>query len=52
MSLQRTSRRGLGELGHVAFLLGLGALVFWMYYRMYILGPQYLLPAAWRNPRF
>jgi hypothetical protein len=39
-------------LGHVAFLLGLGALVFWMYYRMYILGPQYLLPAAWRNPRF
>ena len=52
VSLQRTSRRGLGELGHVAFLLCLGALVFWMYYRMYILGPQYLLPAAWRNPRF
>ena len=52
VSLQRTSRRGLGELGHVACLLCLGALVFWMYYRMYILGPQYLLPAAWRNPRF
>ena len=52
VSLQRTSRKGLGELGHVAFLLCLGALVFWMYYRMYILGPQYLLPAAWRNPRF
>jgi hypothetical protein len=52
VSLQRTSRRGLGQLGHVAFLLGLGALVFWMYYRMYILGPEYLLPPSWRNPRF
>jgi hypothetical protein len=51
VSLQRTSRRGMGELGHVAFLLGLGVLVYWMYYRMYILGPEYLLPEGWRNPR-
>ena len=51
VSLQRSSRRGLGELGHVAFLLGLGVLVFWIYYRMYILGPESLLPAEWRNPR-
>jgi hypothetical protein len=38
---------GLGEAG---FLLALGAVVFWLYYRMYILGPEHLLPSEWRNP--
>jgi hypothetical protein len=50
-TLRRGSRRGMGELGEIAFLVGLGALVFWLYYRMYIRGPEFLLPAAWRNPR-
>jgi hypothetical protein len=49
-TLRRGSRRGMGELGEVLFLLALGGLVFWLYYRMYIRGPEYLLPAAWRNP--
>ena len=51
-SLQRTSRRGLGGLGEILFLIVLGLVVFWLYYRMYILGPEYLLPREWRNPRF
>jgi hypothetical protein len=50
-NLHRTSRRRWGELGEVGFILLLGALVFWLYYRMYIMGPEYLLPASWRNPR-
>jgi hypothetical protein len=50
-TLRRGSRKGLGELGEAAFLVGLGVLVFWLYYRMYILGPEYLLPREWRNPR-
>ena len=50
VSLQRTSRRGLGSLGEVVFLFALGAVVFWLYYRMYILGPESLLPGDWRNP--
>jgi hypothetical protein len=48
--LHRGSRRGLGGLGEAVFLLVLAVVVFWLYFRMYILGPQYLLPAAWQNP--
>jgi len=50
-TLRRGSRRGMGELGEILFLLCLGLLVYWLYYRMYILGPEYLLPREWRNPR-
>jgi hypothetical protein len=50
-TLRRGSRKGMGELGEVAFLIGLAVLVFWLYYRMYILGPESLLPAEWRNRR-
>ena len=49
--LHRTSRRNWGGLGEVLFLGALGVLVFWLYYRVYILGPQSVLPAAWQNPR-
>jgi hypothetical protein len=49
-TLRRGSRK-MGELGEVAFLLILGVGVFWLYYRMYIMGPEFLVPAAWRNPR-
>jgi hypothetical protein len=50
-ALHRGSRRRWGELGEIGFLIVLGALVFWLYYRMYIMGPEYLLPREWRNPR-
>jgi len=47
----RGSKRGFGVLGEAAFLAVLAVVVFWLYYRMYILGPEYLLPPEWRNPR-
>ncbi len=50
-AVHRGSRRSLGGLGEVGFLLVLGILVYWLYYRMYILGPEHLLPTEWRNPR-
>jgi hypothetical protein len=50
--LRRTSRTTAGGPGEVLFLGALGALVFWLYYRNYILGTESLLPAAWHNPAF
>ena len=48
--LHRTSRSGAGGLGEAVFLLGLGALVFWLYYRATTGGTASLLPPEWRNP--
>ena len=48
--LHRSSRQRWGELGEIFFLLFLGVIVFWLYYRFYILGPESILPAEWRNP--
>lgn len=48
-TLHRSSRQRMGEVGEILFVIALGLLVFWLYYRMYILGPEYLLPPAWRN---
>lgn len=48
-ALRRTSRTTGGGLGETAFLIGLGLLIFWLYYRNYILGTEYIIPAAWRN---
>lgn len=48
-SLRKTSRSTGGGVGDVIFLIGLGALIFWLYYRNYILGTQYILPHAWWN---
>jgi hypothetical protein len=50
-TLQHGSRRGAGTLGELLFLSALGAIVFWLYYRFYIVGPESVLPADWRNPR-
>jgi hypothetical protein len=47
--LQVGSRKGGGQMGEVLFLLFLGLLIFWLYYRVYILGPASVLPHAWRN---
>lgn len=48
-SLRRTSRSAAGSAGELLFLLGFAAVVFWLYYRNYILGTEALLPAEWRN---
>jgi hypothetical protein len=49
-ALHRSSRQQWGWLGEFAFLLFLGAIVFWLYYRIYVIGPESVLPAAWHNP--
>lgn len=49
-ALHRNSRMRFGSLGEAFFLLLLGAVVFWLYYRAYILGPETLLPREWHNP--
>jgi len=48
-NLHRGSRREAGRIGEIVFLLGLGALVFWLYYQMYVHGTEAVLPPAWRN---
>lgn len=48
-SLHRTSRRRGGELGGILFLAVMGLLIFWLYYRVYVVGPQTMLPRAWWN---
>lgn len=48
-SMHRGSRQTAGMIGETLFLILLGALIFWLYYRVYIIGPQSVLPAEWRN---
>lgn len=48
-TIHRSSRQGAGELGEIFFLVVLGAAVFWLYYRVYILGPESVLPVEWHN---
>ena len=48
--LHRGSRQGGGGVGELLFLVVLGAAVFWLYYRVYIIGPESVLPASWQNP--
>lgn len=48
-SLRRTSRSAAGRAGEWAFLGVLGLLIFWLYYRNYLIGTEAILPAAWRN---
>lgn len=50
-TLRKGSRAGLGGLGEALFLVALCVLVYWMYYRMQIYGPESLLPRVWHNPR-
>ena len=49
-SAHRSSRSRFGPLGEAFFLLLLGAVVFWLYYRIYIIGPESVLPQEWHNP--
>lgn len=48
-SLRRTSRTGAGQAGEMIFLGCLGALIFWLYYRNYLMGTEHILPAMWHN---
>ncbi|MBI2515652.1 MAG: hypothetical protein HYV95_01940 [Opitutae bacterium] len=48
-SLRRTSRSHGGGVGEVLFLSALGVVIFWLYYRNYLIGTEAILPAAWRN---
>ena len=48
-SLRRTSRSAGGGVGEVLFLVVLGALVFWLYYRNYLIGTEAIVPAMWHN---
>jgi len=48
-SLRKTSRSTGGGVGEIIFLSALGAVIFWLYYRNYMLGTQFILPDAWRN---
>jgi len=50
-TLHRGSRTRGGELGEILFLVALGVAVFWLYYRVYNIGPESILPVEWRNPR-
>lgn len=47
--VHRSSRQKGGAIGEVCFLLGLGLLVFWVYFRISTIGPGSVLPVAWRN---
>lgn len=49
-SLRRTSRTAAGSLGEIVFLCALGGLIFWLYYRNYVLGTAAIVPPPWRNP--
>lgn len=48
-TLHQSSRRRGGELGGILFLVLMGLFVFWLYYRVYVLGPQTVLPRVWWN---
>jgi hypothetical protein len=48
-ALHRSSRRRAGGLGEIAFIAVLGAIVFWMYYRLSLHGTAAIVPPAWRN---
>jgi len=48
-SMRRTSRSTGGGAGEAVFLTGLGVLIFWLYYRNYLLGTEFILPSAWAN---
>ena len=49
-SLRRTSRSGAGQAGELLFLGCLGLVIFWLYYRNYLMGTEHILPLMWHNP--
>lgn len=49
--MHRGSRQQGGEFGGLVFLAVLGGVIFWLYYRVYIIGPESVLPRTWWNGR-
>jgi hypothetical protein len=49
-SLHQGTRARWGQIGEIFFLLALGLLIFWLYYRIDAFGAGSILPPAWRNP--
>jgi hypothetical protein len=49
-SLHQGTRARWGQLGEIFFLLALGVIVFWLYYRVDAFGAGSILPSGWRNP--
>jgi hypothetical protein len=47
--LRSSSRRQAGELGEVIFVVALGVVVFWLYYRLSLHGAVAIVPPMWRN---
>ncbi len=47
--LRTSSRRQAGELGEVVFVVALGVVVFWLYYRLTLHGAAGIVPPTWRN---
>jgi hypothetical protein len=47
--LHQSTRQNAGELGEVLFFLVLGAVVFWLYYRLSLHGTMAIVPPMWRN---
>ena len=47
--VHQSSRRNAGELGEMFFFLALGAVVFWLYYRLSLHGTAAIVPPMWRN---
>ena len=50
-ALHRGSQRGAGLLGELVFLILLGAGVFFLYYQLYVHGPEAILPEVWWNAK-
>ncbi|HEY4299862.1 MAG TPA: hypothetical protein VGM73_03235 [Candidatus Didemnitutus sp.] len=48
-SMRQTSKSAAGRIGEVGFLVVLGLVIFWLYFRTNTLGPGSILPPAWRN---
>lgn len=48
-SLRRTSRSAAGGAGELLFLVVLGGLIFWLYYRNYLIGTEAIVPTVWHN---
>jgi hypothetical protein len=48
-SLHQGTRARWGQLGEIFFLLALGLVVFWLYYRVDAFGAGSILPPDWRN---
>ncbi len=50
--IYKTSKKEAGLIGETLFLLAVASAFYFLYYMVYIHGPESLLPPAWHNPVF